>query len=30
MLSNVNIDVTGTGGIPFAWGPIDVRLDVKV
>lgn len=29
-LSDVNFDATGTGGIPFAWGPIDIRLDVKV
>ncbi len=29
-LSNIDVDVTGTGGIPFAWGPLDVRLDVKV
>jgi hypothetical protein len=30
MLANVNIDVTGASGIPFAWGPIDVRIDVKI
>jgi hypothetical protein len=30
MLGQINVDATGTSGIPFAWGPIDVRLDVKI
>lgn len=29
-LSEVDVDTTGTGGIPFEWGPVDVRLDVKI
>jgi von Willebrand factor type A domain len=29
-LSDVNIDVTFVGDVPFEWGPIDIRLDVNV
>jgi len=30
MLSNLEADATATGGIPFSWGPLDIRLDVKI
>lgn len=29
-MSDVAVDATTTSGIPFAWGPIDIRLVVKV
>jgi hypothetical protein len=30
MLNNIDIDVTGVGGVPFAWGPLDVTLEVGI
>ena len=29
-LADVNIDTTTVGGIPYAWGPLGIRLDVTV
>lgn len=29
-LSDVQISVAGTGGVPFSWGPIDVRFEVGI
>ena len=29
-LNDISVDTTSTGGIPYAWGPIDIRLDVKI